>query len=99
MPDQHEVLGFLFEAGPRGLDVVVRCEARHLFCSLGGPEPRRQDFSRSLGAKFSAMFNPVEGQLQVERKSAIFSTARRPSSLRPPLGSCASVLAALCWTR
>src|SRR5437660_1387061 len=63
---------------------------------------------RSRAAKISAVWRArsfslcsmrSSGSRSAARKSAVLSTARRPSSVRPRCGSSASVLAAPCWTR
>jgi hypothetical protein len=54
MPDQHEFTGFILEASPHGLDVIVRCDAGYLFYSFGRPKPRRQDFGCLFGARLFA---------------------------------------------
>src|SRR5205814_1844032 len=95
VPNEHEAFGFPFEAKPHRLDLVVRCDADYLSCSLGRVQASRQDFGCLAGAQLFAVLNPIEGELELRQEN--LSTALRRSV--GVCGSSASVLASPCWTR
>src|SRR5438477_7360414 len=73
VPNEHEAFGFPFEAKPHRLDLVVRCDAGYLSCSLGRVQASRQDFGCLAGAQLFAVLNPVEGELELRQENLPFS--------------------------